>query len=216
MGTISTYRFAADQLNVTEYKAWIDSLECPLITTNIENNCLYINVDNAYVVYFDVGRYRMGYILRGTASDIGYMYKPNKQKIVVCFSDDVFYIQHTSEQDAGRRMISVYERIDEKRLVANAGSGTDSQYFHAWYSIQDLSFLCLENDLTYSHQPRLKYAQKPDYIDYTIDNLLCGGVISDIADTNFVSCSNITGDTVISFNSQNFYAMGDNILFPID
>ena len=216
MGTISNYYFPGGEITASSYKAFFDSLECPLITTNVENNTLYVNVDNAYVLYFSIDPYgsQMGYILRGESHDLETININNAQRIVVCFSDDVFYIQHNQEYYDGRRMLSIYERVDDKRLVANiAPGGLDT---HAWYSIEDVTFLCLENNLYYKHRSRLKYAQKQDYIDYTVDNLICGDTITDIVDPNFVSCSNITANRVLTFNSTNFYAMSSNILFPLD
>ena len=151
MGTISNYYFPGGEITASSYKAFFDSLECPLITTNVENNTLYVNVDNAYVLYFSIDPYgsQMGYILRGESHDLETININNAQRIVVCFSDDVFYIQHNQEYYDGRRMLSIYERVDDKRLVANiAPGGLDT---HAWYSIEDVTFLCLENNLYYKH-----------------------------------------------------------------
>lgn len=218
MGSISRYTFTDHALTTTSYKSWLDSLDCPLITTNIDGDYLYVNVDDAYVLYFNPwGTYRMGYQLRGESHDLAMLNPNHSQTIVVCFSDDVFYIQHNGNYGAGRRMLSIYEKLDERRYTANVGAGTDSSSTHAWYSIQDVNFLCLEDNLLYKHDSRLKYEQKIDYIDYTVDNLLtAGGEITNTVDPNFVSCSTVIANSILTFNDQNFYAVGSNILFPTD
>lgn len=218
MGTISKYSFGDhDAMTASRYKAYLDSLECPLITSVIDNGDVFIHVDDAYNIVISFNNNRFGYQFHGVTNELTLMNTWNPNTVVICFSDDVFYMQHTAEYNAGRRYLSVYEKIDERRYMANIGSGTEFNSYHDWYSIQDLTFECLEDGLLYKHDSRLKYTQKIDYIDYTIDNLVTnGGDITNIVDPNFVSCSNVTANTTITFNDQNFYAVGSNILFPTD
>lgn len=218
MGVISKYSFAGQgAMTADRYKAYLDSLNCPIITSVIDNGDLFIHVDNAYNIVISFNNSRFGYQLHDTTNYLTLMNGWTTQTIVICFSDDMFYIQHTGNYSTGRRFVSAYEKIDEKRYVANIGSGTGNNDFHEWYSIQDLTFECLEDRLPYKHGSRLKYTQKIDYIDYTVDNLLTGGGdITNIVDPNVVSCSNVTANSMLTFNDQNFYAMGSNILFPTD
>lgn len=217
MGVISRYRFASQGITADRYKAYLDTLDCPIMTSVIDNGDLFIHVDNAYNIVISFNNNRLGYQLHDITHYITLFNGYNPQSIVICFSDDVFYLQQNGEYGAGRRLLSVYEKVDEKRYVANIGSGTDSDQFHSWYSIQDLTFECLEDGLIYKHDSRLKYTQKIDYIDYTVDNLLtAGGEITNTVDPNFVSCSNVIENSMLTFNDQNFYAIGSNILFPTD
>ena len=217
MGTYSE-RYFAGQGTITPqgYKNYIDSLGADIITDSISGNIFYIHVDDAYNLFFDFNRSRMGVQLRGNSYDLAVMNTWNPQSIVICFSDNVFYIQHTAIYDTGRRLLSVYEKFDEKRFVSFIGSGAENRDSHPWFSIQDLSFICLEDNLRYSHKSRLKYTQKSGYVDYCIDNLYKGEILSDLIDPYFVSCSNITADTKLTFDDQTYYAVGANILFPID
>lgn len=217
MGVISRYSFAAQSMTASRYKAYLDTLDCPIMTSVIDNGDLFIHVDNAYNIVISFNNNRFGYQLNDVTRYLTMMNPYNAQTIVICYSDDIFYLQHTANYGAGRRFFSVYEKVDEKRYVANIGSGTGSSDVHDWYSIQDLTFECLEDGLTYKHDSRLKYEQKIDYIDYTVDNLLTqGGEITNTVDPNFVSCSNVIANSMLTFNDQNFYAVGSNILFPTD
>ena len=217
MGTYSERHFAGQGAMTPQgYKNYIDSLGADIITNSISSNVFYIHVDNAYNIFFDFNRARMGVQLRGNSYDLTYMNTWNPQSIVICFSDNIFYIQHSGDYGAGRRLFSVYEKIDEKIFVTYIGSGVDSSYTHAWYSIQDVSFTCLDDNLRYNHKSRLKYTQKSGYVDYCVDNLYKGDILSDLIDPDFVSCSNITPNTKLTFDNKTYYAVGANILFPID
>lgn len=217
MGTYSKQTFQGqDDLTAQKYKNYIDSLGATIITTSIEDDTLYIHVDNVLNIFFNFSSHIMGVQYQETTSELAYLYQLDSQTVTICFNDDMFYIQHSGDWSDGRRMIVIYEKADEKRFLTYAGAGTDSQDSHVWYSIQDLNFNCIEDGQTYKHSSRLKYTQSVDHIDYTIDNLYIGEDISDIIDPNFVSTSTVTADTVYSFANQNFYAVGANIMFPID
>lgn len=217
MGVISRYSFAGEAMTANRYKAYLDTLDCPIMTSVIDNGDLFLHVDDAYNIVISFNNGRLGYQLHDETHYLTVMNRYNSQTIVICYSDDVFYLQHTANYSSGRRFLSVYEKVDGKRYVANIGSGTGTSDFHAWYSIQDLTFECLEDGLPYKHDSRLKYTQKIDYIDYTVDNLVTqGGEITNTVDPNFVSCSTVTANSMLTFNDQNFYAVGSNILFPTD
>lgn len=224
MGTFSRYNFnvpkyqSSSCLSPQAYKNYIDSLNCPLITsTEANNNYFYIYFGNKFSIVFAIYTgYSMGVKIGNRSVDYVAMCNPwNNHTITVCFSDKTFYLQHNGNYGEGRRMLVVYEEADEKSFLGYIGPGTDSSAEHSWYSIQDLYFTCFEDGLSYRHDSRLKYTHKPDHIDYTVDNLVKGDKFSDIIDTNFVSCSNVTPDSSISFAGQRFYSVGTNILFPI-
>ena len=216
MGVYNRYSFPANgYISAQNYKYYFDSLNASLISTSISNNVLYVNVDNIFNILFDFNRGVMGVQLNGTRYDLAVCNNTNKHTVTVCFSDDLFYIQHHEHYSTGRRMIVVYDKFDEKHYLAYTGPGTTMESAHAWYSIQEISFTCLENSLTYTHESRLKYTHDIDHIDYTDDNLIHDGEITNIVDPNFTSTTNVTPDTTVSFAGQRFYAMGPNILFPI-
>ena len=216
MGVYSRYSFPANgYISAQKYKYYFDSLNASLISTSISNNILYVNVDNMFDILFDFNRSIIGIQLNGTGYNLALCNNTNKHTVTVCFSDNLFYIQHLEHYSTGRRMIVVYDKFDEKHYLAYAGTGTTSENVHAWYSIQEISFTCLENNLTYTHESRLKYAHDIDHIDYTDDNLIYNGEITNIVDPNFVSTTTVSPDTTVSFAGQRFYAAGANILIPI-
>lgn len=208
-------------LTLSNYKAWLDSLGCSLITTRIEDSTLYIHVDDAAIIYFGLNsssgtRYNMGYQLQGVTTSTSVANDYGGNVAVVCFSDDVFYLQHKNNYSNDRKSLFVYEKLNNKRYFMGVGGYTDGDT-NSWYNVQGKEFKCLETGVDYFHESRLKYTQALNYIDYTYDHLLLsGGEITNIEDTNFASCSTVDLNRVITFNDQNFYTIGTNILFPID
>lgn len=222
MGIYNKHTWASPAISLENLKAWIDSLNCPLITTSISDGTLYIHVDDAvnlcFGLYYSSGfYYAMGYQLRGNSVRTSTFNDYGGNTVVVCFSDDVFYLQIKNNYGANdRKSVFIYEKLDEKRYFMGTGFDIDSDT-NPWYNIEGKTFLCLENDLDYTHESRLKYTQALNYIDYTYDHLLLSGEeITNIEDSNFSSCSTVELNRVISFNGQNFYTIGTNILFPIE
>lgn len=210
-------------LTLSKFKAWLDSLGCPLISsTSISDNTLYVHVDDTLNLYFGLNsssgtRYKTGYQLRGNATDTSIFNDYGGNVVVVCFSDDVLYLQYKNYGygNTGKSLL-VYEKLDNKKYFLGVGGEIDGDT-NSWYNIQSKVFTCIDTGVDYTHESRLRYTQKLNYIDYTYDHLvLSGGDITNIEDANFASCSTVDLNRVVSFNDQNFYTVGTNILFPID
>lgn len=223
MGSYNKYNWPEHTITLENFKAWLDSLDCPLISsTSIEHRVLYVNVDDAVTLFFALNYdqsslwYDAGYQIQGNSTTTSVFNDYSGNTVVVCFSDDVLYLHYRNNYDNLRKSLFVYEKLGNKKYFMGIGSDIDGDNNY-WYNIQGKTFTCLETDVEYTHESRLKYTQKLNYIDYTYDHLvLSGGEITNIEDDNFASCSTVELNRVVSFNDQNFYTIGTNILFPID
>ena len=222
MGSYNKYEWPGNTLTLEQFKAQLDSLDCSLISTSIEDRVLYVHVDDAANLFFALNSsssglwYGAGYQLQGNAITTSTFNDYGGNTVVVCFSDDVSYLQYRNNYNNTRKSLFVYEKLNNKRYFMGIGSNIDGDDNY-WYNIQSKPCTCLETGVEYTHESRLKYTQKLNYIDYTYDHLvLSAGDITNIEDTNFASCSTVDLNRVVSFNDQNFYTVGTNILFPID
>lgn len=153
------------------------------------------------------------YFYRGSSSLTGSTYNW-PMVFTVCCSDNLVSIQLQDPQS--RRIVLVYETFNGTDIFAFAGGGNNPGT--AFFSINSLTFTDTSSNLTYSHKARLNYSDNFGYIDYTSEYLFDNATNykSDIEDINFVACSTVSSDQVITFGSHNYYSIGTNTLLPMD
>lgn len=136
----------------------------------------------------------------------------HKITIWIVYSDTVFYIVHAF--DDTRVFVYLYEIIDDK-------------IYEGWdhgVSFQSLTIKEKENEesLEYRHHKILDYKTQFKYIDYTDSTLfeVSGEPATysyiDLTDDNFISCSIVPVDTIISFNETRHFSIDTNTLVAID
>ena len=194
-------------------KAFFDSFNCPLIeTTLVDSETFTVNIDNTVLLSFN-GSSAVRNItatIDGVTTEIGsgqtYQTYGSKTFIVTCSSSFIyidFLLTYT-----GKRLNVLYEKIGNLKYFG---------YLNDNGNIQSFDIKNLGDGLNYKHGKRLNYTCELDVLDYTSDCIfLSDGQKTDVEDTNFVSCTDITAKKVITFNGENYYALGTNILAHLD
>ena len=208
----TTYSSSWTENNI---KSFFDSLDCPLITTElISSASLTVHVNNIVDLKFDNGYSQVTY--NGTTTSYSVLNNNTSCTITAVYSSNLFYVQLCCNYDAGRRIAFLYEIIGNNNYFGAVGSGTGSTSVHAWYSINAIPLTCVEDNVPYAHGNLLNYSTSLGYIDYCADILLQSFTATNIIDSNFMSCTEVPTDQVITFNSQNYYTIGAHTLVPID
>lgn len=215
MATVKRANYAAQGYSASTLKTFFDSLNCPIITTSLASNVLTINVNNIVNVVFDFSASRTKTVYNGTTKEYSIINTYNSATITAVCNENVFYVQFNGNYGSGRRFCFLYENISNEDYWGAVGAGTDSSSGHAWYSITDITLSQTETSLTYNHGTRLNYACELGYIDYAPDVLFISGYKS-IDDPNFITCSTVPTDQVITFQGQNYYSIGAHTLCLID
>lgn len=216
MATIKRVHYGGQGYSASIIKAFFDSLNCPLIEVSIESNATVLNVDNVVEVLFnfDAGRTQVRY--NGTTNSYSIINRYNSLGLTALFNENIFYVQWNGEYGAGRRFCFLYEKIEGISYFGAVGSGTETGDFHAWYSIVDIPLTNVNNSITYAHGVILNYSVEQGYIHYTSDYLFSSGYKTSNADVNFLTCSSVPADHIITFESHNYYSIGANTLLRMD
>ena len=153
------------------------------------------------------------YFYRGSSTLAGAVYN-FPVILIVCCSGTLVSIQLQDPQS--RRVMLVYETFNDTDIFAVAGGSNNPGT--SFYSINSLTFTDTSSNLTYSHKARLNYADNFGYIDYTSEYLFdnSANCKSDIEDVNFIACSTVPSNQVITFGSHNYYSIGTNTLLPMN
>lgn len=216
MATIRRVHYGGQGYSESIIKAFFDSLNCPLIEVSIESNAVVLNVDNVVDVLFNfyAGRTQVRY--NGVTNSYSIINRYNSLGLTALFNENIFYVQWNCEYGAGRRFCFLYEKIEGISYFGAVGAGTDTGSGHAWYSIVDIPLTNVNNSITYAHGIILNYSVEQGYIHYTSDYLFSSGYKTPDVDTNFITCSPVPTDRVITFKSHNYYSIGANTLIGID
>lgn len=134
--------------------------------------------------------------------------------VTVCYNDHLFWLQ--ASNNAGKRVCVVYEKFDSGLVISGALGTSGAQGTMDFQPINNFSLLDLTTSQAYTHRAILNYNVPLGHIDYGPDSLFTGTVITNIVDPNFITCSTITQDRVITFNGANYYSVGPHTIIPID
>lgn len=196
------------------FKAFIDSLNCPLITTSHDSNITTINVNNIVSVNFGNGKVTVVYNGQ-TVATYSILNSYNDLHITAAFNDNFFYFQVNCDYSYGRRFVFLYETIDNKNYFGYNGAEVVSG--RGWFSIHEITMIETESNLNYNHAARLPYNCQTGLIDYASpDFLFSVGYKTDTEDNNFISCSTVIVNQVITFGGTNYYSIGTNTLVELD
>lgn len=217
MATIRRVHYAGQGYSASTIKAFFDSLNCPLIEVSIESNATILNVDNVVEVLFNFNANRTQVRYDGATSNYSMINRYNALGLTALFDENVFYVQWNCEYGSGRRFCFLYEKIEGISYFGAIGAGTESSSQHAWYSIVDIPLTNVNTSMTYAHRARLNYTDELGYIDFTSDALFdSNNYKTHIEDSNFVACSTVRADQVVTFQGQNYYSIGANTLIKIN
>ncbi len=201
MATVKRSVLAYDS---TIWANWFGSLGCSLVT-----------IDGTDIVIDDVFTIKLFYsgwpavALYKDGTMVASRTVAGLSTITVGYSDTLFYV-YTRDQNgsSGIGIFLVYEKTPEFQVYTYAEST-------GFPDIQTVTLTDMVTGATYKHSGVLKYNTQPGYINYTSDVLLIGTTRSYI-DPNFISCSNVNADSVITFGGKNYYSAGTNTLIRMD
>ena len=187
------------------WDSFFNGLNCPLISASGGT----VDIDGKFSLRLSG---QTVYFYKGSSQLVGSTYN-FPMVVTVCCNDSFVSIQLKDPQS--RRIVLVYEKLEGLDVYATAGGGNNSGT--AFFSINSLTFTDNETALTYAHKARLNYADGLGYIDYTDEVLFdSNNHKTDIEDPNFVACSTVPADQVITFQGKNYYSIGANTLVLID
>lgn len=212
MAQVKKGYYAGQTWSVSTIKTFLDSLNCPLITTSFDGSTLTVNVNNICDITFSNGT---RVIYNGTTTWYSSINTYNNLYITAACNENFFYVQINCDYQSGRRFVFLYEKIDSKDYFG--ANGSDNVGGRGWFSIQEISMIETISNMNYNHAARLTYNCETGFIDYsTPDYLFSAGYKTDTADENFISCSTVTLDQVLTIDGTNYYSIGNNILVPLD
>ena len=189
----------------TIWANWFGSLGCSLVSIDGTN----IIIDNIFMIKLERLNYWPSVALYKDGTMIASRTVADASRITVAYSDTLFYV-YTRDHNGttGIGIFLTYEKTPEFQIYTY-GEITGHP------NIQDYTFTDIVTGNQYKHSGVLNYITELDYIDYTEDRLFSGDQRV-FVDNNFLSCSTITQDSVVTFAGKNHYSVGPNILVSID
>lgn len=198
-----------DNVPLSTVKGIFDNLGASIISTSLSGGVLTILIDNIVTITF------RNYTVEAfdeNGNSISYAeYNPFREPhtFIFCYSDTFFYLEYRDAWGVG--IICVYEIIGDTRYFGALGGES------GWTPISSVPLKQVENHNYYQHTSILSYVAPDNYIDYSIDMLFeNGNTMSDIIDTNTVTCTSITQNRKITFNGRTYYSLGPNTLLELD
>lgn len=214
---------SVSSMYIAPWKEFFDNFNCPLITTTIPSTGHLTVMMNDDTVGFQincenegssgwVGAYSVlvdGTVTSRRARMRGPVYT------TVCCNNNIFYVQMCNNPSgSGVRYIYCYEFVDNKRYFGYYGSNTGSVAFQ---DITTLSFTNTASNASYTHNKLLTYTVADlNAIDYLSEDQMMTGSTILFSNPNYVPCTSVAADQVLTFNGHNYYAVGTNTLVLLE
>lgn len=208
---------------MTEWKTWFDGLNNPMVTTALSNsnNTLNITIDNLVTVNITRRTANTSWIDNVTVTYDGSTTSKIasfewNQKITICSGENTIYfqIQDGSASATGRRFAFLYEKVGDTKLYGYSGSTTAVSFY-------DISGILLTSiaptaGATFIHGTTITYNANVGMIDYINSDFLFSNGVHTVTDSNFMACTTVPVNQIITFNGKNYYSIGAHTLAPID
>lgn len=199
--------------NAQGWKDFFDSFNSSIISTSISGEILNVTVDNDLIIQFDdfsgtwfyIRVYRNGTQLTSKPMESG---SDGKQELTIAASADMFYLQL---KDRFPHYFSVvYENVASTNLYG---------YYYDASSripITAMTLYDVNSVETYTHGNVLNYACGIGTLNYLPNDIIYSGSSKYALDSNFIACSTVTLNTMITFNGKNYYSVGTHTLIPME
>ena len=192
---------AAASETLDEVYGFYSGLDIPLITSVVREGSpgtVSITIDNT-VSYFNAMSVN---ITSGNYLRIGYQGESSIKAcegrgygiITICYTDTMYYL--IMQGDGGQCNTFIYEKIDGKKLCGRYFSDSTSVPFR---DISAISIRDLDN-----------------HIDYLPQDVLIQVSSYSIEDPNFITCTTVTPNALITFGAYNYYSVGANTIMKLD
>ena len=210
MGKVSKYTYGVSGWDgdADIGKAYFDSLNCPLITSTslIDDSTFSITIDSIMVLTFmgSQSNHKVTLTYDGTTTEIGWIQNASSKTFTVTYSDTFIYIDFKDYYP--RYWKYCYEKINNVGYYGTISGN---------YRYSEVLLTNLSTGLAYQHGIRIKYAAPTGTIYYTTDALFAG-TTKYVNDPNFVSCSTVTANQILTFRDNNYYSLDTNLLVHLD
>ena len=199
-------------LNYDDMATFLSSVGCPLVT-KIDDT--HISIDNHVTLTYT---YQQDYISINGGADTtcGRLQDPRTETTVV-WNNNLFYYQtyYLWDNNTTQRSVVFYEQTGDTAWCGY--QYTDWSARHTFYSLTDIPIYNIDDTtLTGYHRSAVNYGITPGYIDYTPYSLIVNGNNLQSVDSNFISCSTVTPEQVVTFDHKNYFAIGTNSLILLD
>lgn len=191
---------------------FFESFQSDLITSIDRANGDIVFDDKAtlhFFLYPDYYQVRMNCIFNGSTSGTLSNYQYSQCRMYC--SDNLIIMKFISSNSD--KPLFIAEKIGDRFFVFFGSGSTNS------LSLDITEKYLTEYNLStsYCHKSILPYAlENSDHIDITDDYLFLSGNIKNVKDTNTLSCSNVTADSVITIEGKNYYSIGAYTLVQLD
>ena len=210
--------------NLSGIKAFIDSFNNPLVTTEVVSTTHSASSGQDLVITFEnkgtVTLYKKnGWVSaaydfpHGISADRG-IRGLDTLPITICSGDDFFYFEFEFDNFGYCTFVFVYDKVS----VGSTLFGIDGFYPGTHECILDTNMtVCeLESGAEFTYGRPLNYTATTGTIQYIDHATVLNGGVKTFDDNILKSCTKVTPRTVITFSGQNYYVIGNNTLIPID
>lgn len=201
-------------LNWSMLKTFIDSMNCPLVTATIVGDTLELQMEDKgkFVLYRDGNWLHFKYNFNGITYDTDcYGGADRYWPVMICCSDDFFYLDITGDYWGIHPYILMYDKVSEDSCIVG------TTHWRQWpHPIEGLQCYEVQSGASITYGKTLNYSAGLNSIAYCENAPILSGDVKIENDPKFISCSTITSDNVVTFKGQTYYAIGTNTLIPID
>lgn len=199
-------------LNEDGVVAFFNSLNCPLITATKDGASSVVNIADIFELKdMTVGNGLKVY-KHGTQQAIDVSRGYNTPFVTVIYSDNFVYIWGRSSNTSWLTAFSIMVCMSGEKTLAGC-------YGSSGYSGNVVNMPLFDEDsgLEYHILTVFKeYTPNIDCLDYTVAHLFQGTIKQPDEIDGIFDTSTITQNTVVTFDSRNFYALGPHCLVELE
>ena len=180
----------------------INSLNIDYITINGSS----VTIDNHVTLSFGINAVYLS-VDGGSSTRISRV--SESCTVVITYSDKLFSLNVVD--NSGRAYAVIYEKIGDDCYYGWNGNVDNWSAYHGFYSIEEITITNIATSESYTHSARLNYSCQLGIVDYTDDCFFKAGY-RDIPEPNFIACSTLVANQIVTFEGVNYYSIGTNTL----
>lgn len=215
MAKLITGSIANGYLNT--WRNFWEGIDCPILSVSTSGTTLILTVDDTLVINLGCNdenyvREPLSITFNGSSLvsyEASYGMRSTPANITLAFTDKLFYLrirnQYTSGNNVG--LTIVYEKIGDKKYAGYARSDMTD--------LKNITLIDTDGNSN-TRAVIIPYEVAANGIDYAENDVLTISGVKSVVDPNFCACSTISNNSVITFEGQNFYAVGTKSVVKID
>lgn len=201
---------------------FLENLNYPLVTSSTRTgNNVDIVIDNRVTI--NVGKFTSGsnilltFAITYNGSSTGELGRVYVQRsgyyatVTICSTNSLFYIQiqDNTSGSTGLDFIFLYQLVDNNFYFGYKHGTT------AFHALETISLTSGDNN-SYSYAALIPYSAPAGQIYFRNGSLLLLSSMKAVETDEFISCSTVTLNSVITFNNKNYFSIGSNTLILMD